>query len=52
MKLELIVNGKEMVYKSKKSKVHEAITEIRTKIKKEFKKQKSECNIWFTNIIK
>jgi len=50
MIIEVLVNGKEMSFKKENMMFHQAITEIRTDLKKEFKKKKQQCELWFTDI--
>lgn len=50
MIIEALVNGKELEFTSNEVIIHKALSEIRVKMKKKFKKQNKYCEIWFTNI--
>lgn len=53
MIIEFIINGEKCTTEIKENiPYHVAITKIRETLKKQLKKEKKECKLWFTNIIK
>lgn len=50
MEINVIINNEKRAYLVKENVKHKAITKLREKLKKDYKKQRKKCNLWFINI--